>query len=319
MFIRAASTISHQPTFRNNGFSSKLEEVGSNSEILHPDYNSIIPIMIRRRMSDVLKMAIACAKDCMTQATLDQPDAIIVGTSMGCNYFTRLFLDKIITSNGSLIAPTAFIVSTHNTIAGQISLLMENFNYNITHSHNSLSFEQALIDSILSVKDGCANVLVGAADESENELYNMKARLNNTGLDTTCGASFFIISPEAKGAGVRIMDVASFALVDNIPGRVTSFLRTNDLNPQDVDVMLYCCNTQSDTDKLTGIFGESNTLDYLKMSGSYFTNSAFALHYATDMLLYGEGQQSAEAKKTALICNNFIPENLGLILICIEG
>src|ERR671912_478259 len=165
MFIRAASTISHQPTFRNNGFSSQLLELNSSSEIIHPDYNPIIPVMARRRMSDVLKMAIACTKDCLSQIGLEQPDAIIVGTSLGSNHFTKNFLDKIISANGSIPAPTSFIVSTHNTIAGQISLMLENFNYNITHSQNSLSFEQALIDGLLSVKEGCANVLVGGADE----------------------------------------------------------------------------------------------------------------------------------------------------------
>ena len=318
MFIRAASTISHQPTFTNIGFSSQLKEVGSNSEIIHPDYNPMIPVMVRRRMSDALKMSIACVKDCLVQAGIEQPDAIIVGTSMGCNHFTKNFLDKIIASNGSTLAPTSFIVSTHNTIAGQISLMLENLNYNITHSQNCLSFEQALIDAMLSVKEGVANVLVGAADESENELYNMKARLGNTEIDTTCGASFFILNPASNKTSVRLIDVGSFGLIEDVTAAVTSFLKTNNLDPEDVDVIMYCCTKQSGIDKLKGIFGNDKMIDYLKLSGSYFTNSAFALHYAVDMLMHNEELKSDDGKKTVLICNNLLPENLGLILISID-
>ena len=64
------------------------------SEILHPDYTDFIPKMKRRRMTDVLKMGITCAMDCLKQIDLEQPDAIIVGTSMGCNTFTKRFIDK---------------------------------------------------------------------------------------------------------------------------------------------------------------------------------------------------------------------------------
>ena len=161
MHITASSTISHQPTFRNKGFSLGLSELKPVSELITPDYSAFIPAMDRRRMSQVLKMAIACSIDCLEQAGLSQPDAIIVGTSMGCCVHTKNFLDKILSANEGLLSPTSFIVSTHNTIAGQISLLLKNHGYNMTHTQNSLSFEQGLIDGMLCIKNGCSNVLVG--------------------------------------------------------------------------------------------------------------------------------------------------------------
>src|SRR5436190_287904 len=99
MFITASSTISHQPTFRNKGFSLKLSELKPLSELITPDYSAFIPAMDRRSMSQVLKMAIACSSDCLEQAELCQPDAIIVGTSMGCCVHTKKFLDKIVSAN----------------------------------------------------------------------------------------------------------------------------------------------------------------------------------------------------------------------------
>jgi len=91
MYITASSTISHQPTFRNEGFSSALSTLNEPSDIIHPDYAVFIPAMTRRRMSDVLKMAITCTVDCLEQMGLKQPEAIIVGTSLGCNIFTKKF------------------------------------------------------------------------------------------------------------------------------------------------------------------------------------------------------------------------------------
>src|SRR5215211_5509305 len=129
MFINAASTISYQPTFGNNGFSLSWKEIDASSELIIPDYNEFIPAMDRRRMSHVQKMSIACAMDCLEQVELKQPEAIIVGTSMGCSINTKNFLDKILDAGEGPLSPTSFIVSTHNTIAGQIALLLKNHGY----------------------------------------------------------------------------------------------------------------------------------------------------------------------------------------------
>ena len=201
MYISAASTISHHPTFRNKGFSLQLQELDSPSQLISPDYGAFIPAMDRRRMSDVQKMSIACSLDCLQQAGISQPDAIIVGTSMGCCVNVRSFLDKILSANGGPLSPTSFIVSTHNTVAGQIALLLKNHGYNMTHTQNSLSFEQALMDAMLGIKDGFEHVLVGGADEEEESLYNMRARLKNDQLHLVSGASFFILSGTTKWAG----------------------------------------------------------------------------------------------------------------------
>jgi 3-oxoacyl-[acyl-carrier-protein] synthase II len=309
MYITASSTISHQPTFRNKGFSSELSPLNQLSSILHPDYTDFIPPMSRRRMTDVLKMAIACTKDCLEQRDLKQPDAIIVGTSMGCNVFTKSFLDTIISSNGGLLSPTSFILSTHNTIAGQISLLLGNHDYNMTHTQNSLSFEQALIDGILCLKDSCNNVL-------ENTLYNMKERLNAPNIHTTCGASFFILSNENSAAAtINLIDVGSYGLINNPSGLITDFLYSNDLSTDDVDLLLYSNSTQAVLDELTTIFPIPKLFDYQKISGSYFTNSAFAMDYSVDILLQGKHPSFDKPIKRVLICNNLIPENLGLILL----
>jgi hypothetical protein len=318
MYINAASTISHQPTFRNKGFSRQLRELEPSSQLIAPDYGEFIPPMDRRRMSDVQKMSMVCSMDCLEQAAVKQPDAIIVGTSMGCCVNTRNFLDKILNANGGPLSPTSFIVSTHNTIAGQIALLLKNHSYNMTHTQNSLSFEQSLIDGIMWIKSGFHHVLVGGADEEEESLYNTRSRLNREHLQLACGASFFVLSNENHHSeAVKLVDVGSFGLIDGITDGVSHFLASNDLPAESIDLILFALNDQQKMDELKSLFPRERLCDYQKLTGTYYTNSAFAMHYGVDLLLNNAKSSEADVRNV-LVCNNVIPENLGLILLSIN-
>lgn len=316
MFVIASSTISHQPTFRSNGFSLRLSELEPSSQIIQPDYSEFIPPMERRRMSEVIRMAIACSIDCLNQAELRQPDGIIVGTSMGCCVNTKNFLDKILAANEGPLSPTSFIVSTHNTIAGQISLLLKNHGYNLTHTQNSLSFEQSLLDGILYIQDGYNNVLIGGADEEENTLYNTKARLKNENINLTCGASFFILSNKlGTQPSIKLVDVGSFGLIKEPTGIIKKFLNSNNLSSKEIDLVLYADAEQKKAGELKMMFGHEKIFDYQKITGTYYTNSAFAMHYGIDVLLQKIHPVFGGSVNNVLVCNNLIPENLGLILL----
>lgn len=316
MYITASSTISFQPTFRNKGFSSELSELNDESEIIHPDYADFIPKMKRRRMTDVLKMGITAAMHCLKQIDLDQPDSIIVGTSMGCNAFTKKFLDKINSSKGRLLSPTSFIVSTHNTIAGQISLLLGNHNYNITHTQNSLSFEQALMDGMLCILEGGENILVGSSDENERYLYNMESRLNNKELLSAYGASFFILSNEKKEKeNIKLVDAESYGLIEDRRKSLTQFLSSNKISAENIDLVLYSNSIPETIHELNDVFPSQKLYDFQKITGTYFTNSGFAMNYGVDMLEKGNHPSIDRNINRILIYNNLVPENLGLILI----
>ncbi|WP_439556972.1 beta-ketoacyl synthase chain length factor, partial [Dyadobacter sp.] len=147
-YISAASTISHQPTLGNAGFSGSINALATDSSLITPDFKSFIDAALLRRMSKILRMSVACAKDCLAQSHIEQPDAIIVGTGLGCLQDTEKFLSTSLTVEG-LLPPTSFIQSTHNTMAGQISLSISNHGYNMTHTQNTLSFEHALLDAMM--------------------------------------------------------------------------------------------------------------------------------------------------------------------------
>lgn len=317
MYINAASTISHQPTFQNAGFSKLIEPLENSSELISPNYKEYIDAGLLRRMSKILRMSVAAAKDCLKQAEIEQPGAIIVGTGLGCLQDTEKFLNTFLSVEG-LLPPTSFIQSTHNTIAGQISLSIGNHGYNMTHTQNTLSFEHALIDTSLLLSEGKDNIIAGAADEHIGFLEEATEQLNvSSTYKITSGASFFILSNNKKDSSVaRIKDVTTIGLVHDIAEAIDSFLSANFLNVSEVDLILYAdFNAKGSMDSVAHKYfnehyhADSKIINYTKLSGLYPTNSAFAMHYAVDKI-----QQHHELKNI-LILNGLNKINLGLTLI----
>jgi 3-oxoacyl-[acyl-carrier-protein] synthase II len=239
-YISAASSISHQPTFKNAGFSALIEPLNESSSLISPDYKAFIEAGLLRRMSKILRMSVACSKDCIEQAGIEQPDAIVVGTGLGCLQDTEKFLNNSITIEG-LLPPTAFIQSTHNTMAGQISLSIGNHGYNMTHTQNTLSFENALQDAMLLLSEGEKHILVGAADEYIDILTEISEQLTiKTEALLTSGASFFVLSKDKTGTALAaVKDCVTTGLVHDIPEKIASFLTENGVQASDLDLILY--------------------------------------------------------------------------------
>ncbi|MEO6686374.1 MAG: beta-ketoacyl synthase chain length factor [Dyadobacter sp.] len=315
MYITAASTISHQPTFKNAGFSKSIEPLKNDSELISPNFKEYIDAGLLRRMSKILRISVTAAKDCLQQAEIDQPGAIIVGTGLGCLQDTEKFLNNFLTIEG-LLPPTSFIQSTHNTIAGQISLSIGNHGYNMTHSQNTLSFEHALIDAGLLLGEENDNIIVGAADEYIEILNEIGEQLNlKSEINLTSGASFFIVSKEKSDKSTaKIKDVETFGLVQDIEESIENFLSNNNLNQSEIDLILYSDfndlkNSGQVSDVIKRFGNNSELINYTNLIGAYPSNSAFALHYAVDRI------QGNDKIKIVLIINGLNKINLGLTLI----
>lgn len=301
LYIAAASTISHQPTFGNAGFSAALGPVEASAALISPDYKAYIDAGLLRRMSKILRMSVACAKDSIEQAGIEQPDAIVVGTGLGCLQDTEKFLNTSLTVEG-LLPPTSFIQSTHNTMAGQISLSLGNHGYNMTHTQNTLSFEHALLDAAMLLREGDRNVLVGAADEHIDILNDIADRLSfETAAPLTSGASFFVLTNENTGnAAAELTDVFTSGGAEYGREDIDAFLDRNGLQVGDIDLVLYAG---------AAVSGAARNVDYLSLVGVYPTASAFALHYAVDVFA------TNSEVRNVLICNTLRKSNLGLILL----
>ncbi len=306
VYINAASTISHQPTFGVPGFSSRLAPLTGENELVQPSYKAFIDPVLLRRMSAILRMGVACSKDALTQAGGLEPGAIIVGTGLGCLQDTEKFLNNFLSLEG-LIPPTAFILSTHNTIAGQISLSLGCHAYNITHTQNSVSFEMALIDALMKIAEDGQEVLVGAADEHIPFLDQVASEWGYSGVPLASGVSFCVLSPTANAnslAEVPAVSVEVGAKKDDYPKFLEQFLERNQVQWKDIAIVL------GSHDRISEWAGEkADFVNYLSLSGLYPTASAFAFHYGADFL------HSAREKGSVLIVNTVNPGNLGLVLL----
>lgn len=305
LFLNAASTICHQPVFGQLAFSADLQPLEAGQELVQPSYKSYIDPVLLRRMSRILRMGVTCSVDALQQAGLERPSGIIVGTGLGCLQDTEKFLQNFLTLEG-LIPPTSFILSTHNTVAGQISLSLGCHGYNTTHTQNALSFEMALLDGVLKLEEGDNNLLVGAADEHIPFLDQVAEAWGHPGWQLTSGASFFVLSSSpAKATLAELIDLRIAAM----QGRATAelvdhFLAQHGLGRGDLMLVL---GSGADTQERIGHAGRY--IHYIQYAGSYPTASAFATHYAADFL------RSTQPGAYALVVNELHPDHHALLLL----
>ena len=149
-YINGTACISIQPTFLTHFFQEEQSIAAlkvSPEEVYYaqePSYKEYIAPNASRRMAKGVKMGIATATEALKEANITNPDAILVGTGMGCVQDSEKFLTALLQNNEQHLTPTSFIQSTHNTVAGQIALNLQCKGLNFTYVNGAVSFESAL-------------------------------------------------------------------------------------------------------------------------------------------------------------------------------
>lgn len=296
--ITSIVSIGHQDSFGKQNIWETVQPLEVGSEVIAPDYKAYISPASLRRFSPVLRMALTAAQVSQNETSVPF-DAISVGTSLGCLKDTERFLQTFITATGDTLSPTAFIQSTHNTIAGAISMALGNHSYNMTHTQNSLSFETALIDGLLCIQEGKKSVLVGAADEAIEFLDVLKPQVVQSELPFTSGATFLSLQPDTTGQGKTVIDCAVHFNNTDPEEAITGLLKKNQVEPTAVELVLFAGTIPTTIG--------TKQINYEQYTGLYYSSAAFACHLANDYAL-SEG-------KYILIVNHQINGKLGLTLI----
>jgi len=309
-YINSATAISPQPTLGKPFQLTKPEKYETDYlKCVEPDYKEYINPTLIRRMGRVVKMGVAAAIQCLKEAGVEKPDAIITGTGLGCIEDTESFLNEIIKNQEQFLPPTSFIQSTHNTIAGQIALLLKCNSYNYAYVHRCFSFENALLDSMMMLREqNDIKVLLGGVDEITPVSFAILKRLGiyksvlGSGADIFTnkteggiageGASFFVLSGNPDNAFATIDAVKTLykpADISETENTITDMLKQQGLAIADIDavIMGYSSDVNSDTlyDTLSqNIFAGNNILYYKHLCGEYFTSSSFAVWAAANIL-----------------------------------
>lgn len=309
VYINSAACISVQDTLNENFFQN-LQPVNSSQVVkaIEPNYKEFIPPAASRRMSKTVKMSSVASKYALQEAGIENPDAIIVGTGMGCSQDSEKFLKNVIDNNEEFLTPTYFIQSTHNTVAGQIALGLQCHAYNFTYVNTSSSLEFSFLDAKLQINDGEAdNVLVGSTDEQTDrtmELY----RLNNTikkeedlpvdylksttnGVIWGEGASFFVLGKdktENSYAQLKDIQISSRLDLNETQQFIEGFLAKNQLTSNDIDAVILGFSGDAKSDvyytKAIDVFQHSALLYYKHLSGEFNTASGFSTFMACHIL-----------------------------------
>lgn len=337
LYIHHTACISPQQSFlQDKLFDATMNELNhAVDNILYaaePTYESI-PSNILRRMGRAVRLGIGAALPLLKQIDTTT-DGIIIGTSMGGMEDCVKFLNQIIEYNEGTLTPTNFVQSTPNAIAGQLGLMNKNKGYNITHVHRGFSFENAVIDTGMLLKENPGSVyLMGAVDEISSYNYNIEKlaggykkeavgnddlySMDSAGSIAGEGSAMFIVNDNAGNAKAQLNAVHIFQTEDKkiVEEQLKLFIKTN-LNDQSPGLLL--TGESGDNryidfyiaaEKICG--GDITVARFKHLSGEHPTASAFACWIAAEIISRKELSQhmiKKEGKKNygnVLIYNNY--------------
>ncbi|GGH38490.1 3-oxoacyl-ACP synthase [Mangrovimonas yunxiaonensis] len=347
VYINSVGSISAQKTFDNAAFLNDITKYHDNViPAVNPVYKDYISPAAARRMAKGIKMGIVSSKIALNEANLDNVDAIITGTGMGCVRDSEKFVRAIIDNDEQYLTPTPFIQSTHNTVGGQIALELNCKGYNFTYVHSSISFESALMDALLQLQlDEAKNILIGGVDEHGDHTTEIHKIINHIkpeqvgpynllnskteGAVFGEGANFFVLSNEKSNSSyAKITSVQTYnTLQENaLKQQAIAFLKEHDLSTDDIDLLILGNNGDVNFDvfynTLSEAFSKTPQAYYKHLSGEFNTASSFGFWLASKIIktqtlpevVKLNGVQ-ASSYKTVLLYNQYRGENHSFTLL----
>ncbi len=343
-YINGLGLVSAQDTLASPLIKAVSWPQGPIYKAIEPAYPQYIPARQARRMSRFLKMSISAAQHALSDSKLPTVDAIITSTGLGCLQDSGKFLSEILESSEGTVSPTAFIQSTHNTIGGQLALILKNNGYNMTYSQKGHSFETGLQDALLKFELGEVNsVLLGGADEITELSYDLGSKLGlwknsipssiegfmTEGSNKTNpgeGASFFVLSAHQElESYAKIKDVLLWNGAFDKPlmhSKLAAFLETNLGTDQPLDLCLIGTVQKEHWHAISEPLGSTNCIPYKHLTGEYHTAGAFGVGLGASILkkqslpdIYQNNPASAEPINSCLVYNNYFNDYHSLTLL----
>jgi hypothetical protein len=342
-YFHQSICISPQASFPETDLTQIRESANNLLNVVEPDYPGI-PAGVKRRMGKSVRMAVGAALPLLQK--YPQPDGMIIATANGGMEDCVKFLNQIVEYNEGLLTPANFVQSTSNAAAAQIALVTKNHQYNITHVHRGLAFENALMDTVMSLREyPNAAYLMGCTDEISAYNYNIdglagwfrKDPVLNIDLFTTSAAgtipgegSFMVwMNNQREGAiasldAIRTVHTEDPAMVLNI---LKEFLTENFADGEMPDLLL----TGEDGDNrflkyyeaVESAFSDTVPVARFKhLCGEYCTATSFACWLSFQILTDGsippsvmKKNSSARPVRRILIYNNYRGAQHAFILV----
>ncbi len=184
IYIRAAEQISLQQPLSEAWMEEPVRVEGPWARATDPDFRRWLTPGESRRLGTILKRALVTTLSLLRKTGLEHPDAVCVGTGLGCMVNTERLLETLCNEGETMFSPTHFMQSTHNTIASLLAIHTKSHGYNITYSHKDLSFDLALLDAWMQFRQGRIHTaLVGGYDELTPSYFTLLKRIGYLGVE----------------------------------------------------------------------------------------------------------------------------------------
>lgn len=299
IYIRSSEQISLQQPLSEAWINAPVPADKPYMRAADPDFRQWLSPAESRRMGRILKRALVTALEALRRAEIERPDAILVGTGLGCMENTERLLETLCRDGESMLSPTHFMQSTHNTLAALLAIHTKAHGYNITYSHKDLSFDLALWDARTQLLQGAIHTaLVGGYDELTPSYFTLLERIGYMGGGMPMTGSEAAVS-------MLLTDCEEGALCELAAMRVL-YRPTEDELRQALDEVMAEAGIVRDglSGVLTGIHGNPKveaaynrltgallpgvpTLRYQHLFGTSYTASAYAVHVAAHCLACG--------------------------------
>lgn len=348
VYILSASAISPQYSFEAGRFlDPPVYTADGQLFITDADYTRYIDPVAIRRMSRLLKMSISTGIQCLRDAGIEKPDAIVTGTGRGSMNDTERFLTDMIALKEEALNPTYFIQSTYNSTNGWLAMKTQCTGYNQTYVHRGASFELALLDAQMLLQEGTAQyALTGCFDELTKDYFFVKNKIDywkkelpgsldlihnshTPGTIAGEGAAFFLLSSKKEQAAAVLQSLTILNDPDpvTLSEQVTGMLDGCGLNFADIDVVLTGMNGDNRQQYiyesiLPALSPDTTVAVFKHLCGEYDTATGFGLWLATRMLATQEipeliiHRKGVSGKiKHILLLNHYILNNVSAMVV----
>lgn len=283
-YVNSIAQVSCQKPLSDEWFESPYIYEEKYVRAQEPDTKELIVPSESRRMSKILKRTVCTAITALNNSTIQQPDAIITGTGMGCMENSEKFLIDLSRFGEQYLKPTLFMQSTHNTISSLIAIILKCHGYNNTYSHKGISFESSLFDAWLQIKSGMIrNALIGAHDEVTPFMNLVMKRTHpEYTLVSEASVSMIVTNTESDKNICEVCDVRLFHRPD-------FFELSNLLNSENDGILLLGLNGNPLNDNpykklIQSLSFSPNILQYKNIFGDNFSASALAFYAAAKII-----------------------------------
>ena len=304
---------------------------------IDPDYKQYFAPNVARRLGKILKRAMLTSLQVSKETEIDNPGAIVMGTGLGCIENTELFLEPIIFEGEEMLKPSHFMQSTHNTIASLIAIDMHCHGYNSTYTQKGISFECALLDVFMQLKEKqIQTALVGAHDEMTPKYFTFLKRIgylgnaaNGFGGETAVSMMLATNQREKTLCQLGGIEILYRPDKSELKRGLLQVLEQAQCSLDEIDAVMIGLNNQQANDQVyaeicTELFPGKKQLCYKHLFGESYSASGLGVYTAATCLnqqripahlFVDEKEKEQKGVKHILFYNQFENKNHTFVLL----